>query len=57
VPGKKVETLQKLMSQWLCECTYYQPAVLVLDDLESIAGVGSSAPGQLMSEENNYYTR
>jgi hypothetical protein len=57
VPGKKVETLQKLMSQWLCECTYYQPAVLVLDDLDSIAGVGSSAPGQLMSEENNYYTR
>lgn len=52
-----METLQKLMSQWLCECTYCHPAILMLDDLDSIAGTGSSAPGQLMSEESNYYTR
>ncbi|XP_069678214.1 peroxisomal ATPase PEX1 isoform X2 [Periplaneta americana] len=55
--GKKVETLQKLMFQWLSECMYYQPAILVLDDLDSIAGVGSSSPGNEAAGENKYYTR
>jgi hypothetical protein len=36
---------------------YYQPAVLILDDLDSIAGIGSSSPGQPSSEEDYYYTR
>jgi hypothetical protein len=36
---------------------YYQPSVLIFDDLDSIAGVGSSAPGQPVSEEDCYYTR
>jgi hypothetical protein len=52
-----VETLQKLISQFLQECVYYQPAVLMFDDLESVAGVGVSAPGQPASEDNYYYTR
>ncbi|PNF36343.1 hypothetical protein B7P43_G00528 [Cryptotermes secundus] len=45
------------MSQWLGECIYYQPSVLIFDDLDSIAGIGSSAPGQTVSEEDYYYTR
>jgi hypothetical protein len=52
-----VETLEKLMSHWLRECTYYQPAVLVFDDLDAIAGSGNSASGQLISEENYSHTR
>jgi hypothetical protein len=52
-----VETLQKHISQFLRECVYYQPAVLMFDDLESIAGIGGSAPGQPASEDSYYYTR
>lgn len=52
-----METLQKLVSQWLWECMCYHPAILMFDDLDSVAGAGSSAPGQWMSEENNYYSR
>ncbi|KAJ9590978.1 hypothetical protein L9F63_015984, partial [Diploptera punctata] len=52
--GKSVETLHKMVTQWLNECIYYQPAVLVLDDLASIAGVGNGMPGD---EETNYFTR
>ena len=52
--GKNVETLQKMITHVLNECIYYQPAVLVLDDLGSIAGVGSATPGD---EETIYFTR
>jgi hypothetical protein len=45
------------MSQWLEKCMYYQPAVLIFDDLDSVAGIGSSALGQPSSEEEYYYTR
>jgi hypothetical protein len=52
-----VETLHKLISQFLRECVCYQPAVLMFDDLEAIAGIGASAPGQPESEDSYYYTR
>jgi peroxin-1 len=55
--GKRVETLHKLISQLLRECMCCQPAVVMFDDLEAIAGIGASAPGQPESEDSYYYTR
>jgi hypothetical protein len=52
-----VETLHKLVSPFLREWLYYQPAVLMFDDLEAIAGLGGSAAGQSDSEDSYYYTR
>jgi hypothetical protein len=52
-----VETLHKLVSQFLREYLYYQPAVLMFDDLEAIAGIGGSAAGQPESEDSYYCTR
>ncbi|PSN54769.1 Peroxisome biogenesis factor 1, partial [Blattella germanica] len=44
VHSKNVDHLQKMMTQWLSECIYCQPSILILDDLASIAGVGSLTP-------------
>ncbi|KYN44445.1 Peroxisome biogenesis factor 1 [Trachymyrmex septentrionalis] len=34
--GKKVETMQKIITSVMHECVYYQPSILFLDNLESI---------------------
>ncbi|XP_011877701.1 PREDICTED: transitional endoplasmic reticulum ATPase isoform X2 [Vollenhovia emeryi] len=44
--GKKVETLQKMITSVMSECVYYQPSALFLDDLESITNAS------LNDEEN-----
>ncbi|XP_050461247.1 uncharacterized protein LOC126856619 isoform X2 [Cataglyphis hispanica] len=44
--GKKVETLQKIITSAMNECMYYQPSILFLDDLESITNAS------LNDEEN-----
>lgn len=44
--GKKVETLQKIITSVMSECAYYQPSILFLDDLESITNAS------LNDEEN-----
>ncbi|XP_012262867.2 peroxisome biogenesis factor 1 isoform X1 [Athalia rosae] len=36
--GKKVEILHKTFLSAIVECTYYQPSILFIDNLESIAG-------------------
>ncbi|KYQ49274.1 Peroxisome biogenesis factor 1, partial [Trachymyrmex zeteki] len=44
--GKKVETMQKIITSVMNECVYYQPSILFLDDLESITNAS------LNDEEN-----
>ncbi|KYM85704.1 Peroxisome biogenesis factor 1 [Atta colombica] len=44
--GKKVETMQKIITSVMNECVYYQPSILFLDNLESITNVS------LNDEEN-----
>ncbi|XP_071557616.1 peroxisomal ATPase PEX1 isoform X1 [Temnothorax nylanderi] len=44
--GKKVETLQKIITSVMNECVYYQPSILFLDDMESITNAS------LNDEEN-----
>lgn len=44
--GKKVETLQKIITSVMNECVYYQPSILFLDNLESITNAS------LNDEEN-----
>nr|XP_012225043.1 PREDICTED: peroxisome biogenesis factor 1 [Linepithema humile] len=39
--GKKVETIQKMITSALSECVYYQPSILFLDDLESISNTSN----------------
>ncbi|KAG8293655.1 Peroxisome biosynthesis protein pex1 [Homalodisca vitripennis] len=53
--GKKPESMGKIVAEQLAECVYYQPAVLVLEDLDCIAGV----PTQDMesTQESRYFLR
>ncbi|XP_018368488.1 PREDICTED: peroxisome biogenesis protein 1 [Trachymyrmex cornetzi] len=44
--GKKVETMQKIITSVMNECVYYQPSILFLDNLESITNAS------LNDEEN-----
>ncbi|XP_015522385.2 peroxisome biogenesis factor 1 isoform X1 [Neodiprion lecontei] len=44
--GKKVETLHKIFLPAILECVYYQPAILFIDDLDSIAG-------KILADEEN----
>lgn len=37
--GKTVDSLSKTITKALTECVYYQPSILLLDDLDAIAGV------------------
>ncbi|KAL0101615.1 hypothetical protein PUN28_019032 [Cardiocondyla obscurior] len=48
--GKKVETIQKIITSAMSECVYYQPSILFLDDLESITNAS------LNDEENTIDT-
>ncbi|XP_049774237.1 peroxisome biogenesis factor 1 isoform X1 [Schistocerca cancellata] len=50
--GKTVETVQRILLTALTECVYYQPSVLLLDDLDAIASAV-----QLEHTEHTYYDR
>ena len=40
--GKKVEVIEKMMSNLITEAVYYQHSILIFDDIESITGSGQS---------------
>ncbi|CAG2064502.1 unnamed protein product, partial [Timema podura] len=52
--GKNVETLMKLFTQALSQCVYYQPAVIVLDDLDALLPI---CEGDEVSPDELYHSR
>lgn len=36
--GKSIDSIQRSLTSTLSECVYYQPSVILLDDLDAIAG-------------------
>nr|CAD7452337.1 unnamed protein product [Timema tahoe] len=51
---KNVETLMKLFTQALSQCVYYQPAVIVLDDLDALLPI---CEGDEVSPDELYHSR
>nr|CAD7603750.1 unnamed protein product [Timema genevievae] len=51
---KNVETLMKLFTQALSQCVYYQPAVIVLDDLDALLPI---CEGDEVSQDELYHSR
>lgn len=41
ISGKLWETVQKKLSSHFQECVYYQPAVIVIDDLDDLCHLNS----------------
>lgn len=48
--------IEKKLSEVFAGCVYYQPSVLVVDDLHCLAGIPSS-PEQETSAEATYYRK
>ena len=55
-PGKRIESLRKYLEQVFSECSWRQPAVILLDDLDLIAAA-PAGPEQEMGGEAMYYMR
>nr|CAD7569256.1 unnamed protein product [Timema californicum] len=51
---KNVETLMKLFTQALSQCVYYQPAVILFDDLDALLPI---CEGDEVSQDELYHSR